>query len=74
MSNIPESFAIEVTCPGCGQKSQQALVRLHQDRQFECSRCGPVAFSGDALEQLDAAFKEVNDQFAKLSRTIVIKF
>jgi len=71
--SIPESIKINITCPGCGKESEQSLRRLHDDRHFRCPGCGnDVRIEGDGLAKIDAAFRKLADELAKLRINIRI--
>lgn len=71
MAGIPDSFKLDVTCPGCGKKSKQALARLHRDKKFRCPGCGAtVPVGGDGLKKMDAAIKKLTRD---LTKTINVK-
>jgi len=62
-----DSFEIEITCPGCGQKFKHRVGRKEPD--FECPACR-LAFKADELrrrlEEADKAIRQFGRSLGRL--------
>lgn len=66
MAGIPESLAVDITCPHCKKKSSQGVAKLRRDRELTCPGCGAIGrLEGNELDEIDRAFRDLQQTLAK---------
>jgi len=60
---------IEVTCPKCGNKSQENVGRLNSDG-YTCHKCGATGDSSELVRADKERFADLKGQLAKLKKRL----
>ena len=60
---------IDLTCPGCGRKFQQALSRLKKNARIPCPGCHQaITIEGDGANKVSGALQGMSNLFKKGGR------
>ena len=71
-----DSHMLTIPCPKCGKQLQEQFGRIKRDKHITCDTCGRISADTDQIREVENRLnKELADQVAKLSKTIInIKF
>jgi predicted RNA-binding Zn-ribbon protein involved in translation (DUF1610 family) len=73
VSKFADSIELTLPCPQCGKEVKEKLGRLNRDKAFTCPKCGRVKVTGDGLQKISAALKDLDKALAKMTTKIKFK-
>jgi transcription initiation factor IIE alpha subunit len=74
--SLLDAMDVDAECPACGRAVTVNLGQGRRTRRMTCPACGQqitLRFTGDDLENVDRAYRDLEQEVRKLGGTIHIK-